>query len=323
MKSIIVKSIVKFFETLMIPILLFLILPLSLTFTDARPYWIHKGVYAVYSFKKAYIVKGFGEYGWEFISIGGGYYRWEVLDVNGELAVLNVTVNTGNLAKSINVTINTETMDLIDEEGRVWGKAWLWINLVRLPPSNISLVRNITVVIKWLNESLKDPLVTPIYSSTKNGLVPVKTELGSVDNVVSFAMIRTTLKNYMYDNTTFTIDTSAEGEEKPCGQTLQWDYEAKYGLMIEGLYMDDILSQKFGIPYFEKLPSVIPTEKGSLEREDYPYPYWIRLSDTNLDIEIMGSSDDIFGLLKKYFLQTLFIVLALLFVLAFIRSRRV
>jgi len=114
----------------------------------AQPSWLREGVYVVYRFECAYVFEG-RELGGSIRirPIGSGYYKWEVVEVEGRLAVLNVTLKTGGLVRSVLVTINTETMDLL-EDSRVWGKAWLWINLAKLPASypDNTVVRNITVV---------------------------------------------------------------------------------------------------------------------------------------------------------------------------------
>ena len=293
--------------------ILFLLLSvLYVSHVDAQPYWLRRGVYAVYRFEDAYAVKGFGESGWELVSLGGGYYKWQVVDVNESVAVLEVTLRAGNMSRSVNVTLDLETMSLIDEDGRVWGKAWLWIDLTKMPPAppNNTIIRNVTVVMNWLNESLRNPLVSRVYSLTKEGglKAPFRMGLGSVDRVVSFSSIKTGLRRYKRDNTTVSVMTVGP-ENKPAGLMLQWLYEAKYGLMIGGWYMDDILSQKFGIVLFSEL-----SHRGG-------YGHWIYLYDTNLDIGVSAGGFDILAFLKQYYIYILIVALASLFIAVLLRGR--
>ncbi|MEM2936206.1 MAG: hypothetical protein QW231_03410 [Candidatus Bathyarchaeia archaeon] len=278
----------------------FFILSFSLIAVDAQPFWLREGVYAVYRFNGAYALEGWGPEGWELYGVGGGYYRWEVVKVDGRLAVLNITLKTGDLIRRVQVTIDTETMDLI-EDGRVWGKAWLWINLAKLPashPDNM-VVRNITLIMNWLNETLKNPNVSRIYSVSKETFVKhPETGLGTVDEVVTIS-VSTNVTHLKIGNRTIKISP---------GLTLAWTNEVKCGLLVAGRYMDDILSQKFGIVYLDDM-----AKKGEAV-------HWMILEDTNLAIGVSGGADFL-SILEGYYIYILFGVLVILFIAAFLRGR--
>lgn len=264
---------------------------------SAQPSWLREGVYAVYRFSCAYALKNRTANYIELQPIGGGYYRWEVVRVDGVLAVLNVTLKVGNIMRSILVTINTETMDLI-EDGRVWGKAWLWIDLVKLPaPSpDTTVVKNITMVMNWLNETVENPRVSGVH---KTSLKPVETGLGPIDTSV---VMSATTSITCFKTRSWTLISS--------GFLLNGEYEVKCGLLVDGRYMDDILSQKFGIIFFDDMV----LSKG------YPC-YWMVLEDTNLEIGVGLASPDPLTILIDNSLYIFLGVLAVVFVLAFVRGR--
>ncbi len=274
-------------------------------FADAQPSWLKEGVYAVYKFKCAYALKSQGSDGYvELYSVGGGYYRWEVVEVNGKLVVLNVTLKTGNLVRSVLVTIDSETMDLL-EDGKVWGKAWLWIDLTKhpAPQSYTTIIRNVTLIVRWLNGTVKNPKFSRIYSISKETfLKPLKTGLGIVDECVTVSVIT----NVKY------VRIEGKGMSFSPGPRLglSWYYETKCGIFYAGSYIDDILTQKFGVFYFEHMSRV--HEPG----------YWMILEDTNLEIGVIREYGmDFLSALKGYYIYILLGVLATLFVVAFLRGR--
>jgi hypothetical protein len=282
-----------------------LILFLKLNYSYSQPGWLKEGDYAVYRFKHAYASNGslvWGDFGWELIDLGEGYYRWEVLSIEGNLATLEVTFSTSNGTETVEVVINTETMDLV-EDGKVWGKAWLWIDLTALPaPSNVSTVeRDITLVASWLNETVKNPRVSRIYSMSKeSNLPPIKTGLGSVDLVVVVST-QTNVTN---------LKLGGAVQQDPYGIPLDGGYEAQCGLFVAGLYVDDILTQKFRVYYFEDMGKVGEAS------------YWMYLEDTNVDIGISAEGTDIVVLLKMNFPYILLSVLVVLFIITLVRSWR-
>jgi len=296
---------VKHFEKLAF-FIIFLTLFLSPSYSYSQPGWLKEGDYAVYKFKHAYASNGplvWGDFGWKLYDLGEGYYRWEVLSIEGNLATLEVTLSTGNSTKTVEVVINTETMDLV-EDGKVWGKAWLWIDMTTLPAaSDINTVeRDITLVTSWLNESVKNPTVSRVHSMSKEDSSPlIKTGLGLVDLIVTVSA-----------NTNVTSLELGKIVLGPVagGIHLFWNYEAQCGLLVAGWYIDDILTQKFGVNFFERMEEV--GEVG----------YWMYLEDTNIDIGISEAGTDIVVLLKMYFPHILLGVLVVLFVITLVRSWR-
>jgi len=294
--------------------ILFLLLSvLYVSHVDAQPYWLRRGVYAVYRFEDAYTIKSIGEFGWEFESLGPGVYRWEVIGVEGNIARLNVTLVTKKFSRSLEVTIDTETMDLV-EDGRVWGKAWLWIDVARLPPSppTIKAVRNITVIRSWLGEEFKNPTVSRIHSVTKEGgLKPVRTGLGPVDMIVVLNVRgkRTEITCFIKMLNEGGIVPKTTIHHSPGGVGFAWEYDAKSGLLLSGFYIDDILTQIFNIVKFEAMGGV--GEGG----------YWMYLEDTNVEIGLMEVGFDPIMIIKANFVFILLGILALAFILAFVRER--
>lgn len=286
-------------------LLIFLILFLKPNYAYSQPGWLKEGDYAVYRFKHAYASDGslvWGDFGWELYDLGEGYYRWEVLSIEGNLATLEVTFSTSDGTKTVEVVIDTETMDLV-EDNKVWGKAWLWIDLTALPaPSDVYTVeRNITLVASWLNETVKNPRVSKVHSMSKDGnLPPIKTGLGSVDLIVVVST-QTNVTNLKLGGAVL---------QNPYGIPLDGCYEAQCGLLVAGLYVDDILTQKFGVYYFEDMGRVGEAI------------YWMYLEDTNIDIGISSEGTDITVLLKTYFPYILLGVLVVLFIITLVRSWR-
>jgi len=282
--------------------------PISSRYTvHAQPAWLKKGVYAVYRFKCAYALKGWETSWWELESLGSGYYRWEVLEVEGRLATLNVTLSTEKFTKSIIVTLDTETMDLI-EDGKTWGKAWFWIDVTRFPapPSATKVFGNITLVARWFNVSLKNTTVSRIYSITKeSSLKPVKTGLGPVDKVITVRGFSNLTRLQLRIDEVLHQMISIGG----ITLSLSWCYEARYGLLVAGEYIDDILTQKFNVVFFKDM-------SGAGEST-----YWMYLEDTNLKIEVVKSVNTT-SIFEEYFIPLLLGILAIIFAVAFIVGRR-
>lgn len=257
---------------------------------EARPSWLKKGVYACYRFLEAYTLNG---------SLGGGRYCWRVVEVDGRFAVLEVTLETENFTRSVNVTIDVETMSLV-EDGEVWGKAYFWIDLVRLPSPyrDRAVVRNITLVMDWLGETVSNPKVSRIHHLGK----PIQTGVGPIDMVVTV---------FTRTNITYLKAGKLEIMFTP-GLYIACSYDAKYGILIDGEgYMDDILSQKFGIIGFKLM-----SKKGE-------YARWIVLDDTNLELEISKGGVNIISLLRENYVYILLLIMAIIFIVAFLKGRRV
>ncbi|MEM2980153.1 MAG: hypothetical protein QW385_02085 [Thermoproteota archaeon] len=268
-----------------------------------QPGWLKEGVYAVYRFKCAYGSEGplvWGDYGWELSELGEGYYRWEVLSIEGNLATLEVTFSTSKRTETTRVVINIETMDLV-EDGRVWGKAWLWIDPAMFPPTQGGAVKkNITLVVSWLNETVKNPEVTPISSLSELDLPPIRTGLGSVDLVISMSA---------YINVT-NLNLGGIIRNPISSSIISWLHDAQSGLLVSGYYIDDILTQRFGVYYFEEMEKM-----GEVV-------YWLYLEDTNVDIGAYEEQTDIFMLLRRNYSYILLGVLAVLFIIPLIKNWR-
>lgn len=93
------------------------------------------------------------------------------------------------------------------------------------------------------------------------------------------------------------------------GEIICGYYETKCGLLYGGDYMDDILSQKFGIVYFKSMSVV--RQAG----------YWIVLEDINLEIGVGLASPDLATILINNSIYILLGILATIFILALIRGR--
>lgn len=280
-----------------------------------KPGWLREGVYAKYVFVRAYVLEGRNNSAFVLRDLGKGYYMWKVLRIEGDLAILNVTLKTENVTRSIKVILNIKTMDLIGEDGKAWGKAWFWIDIARLPPSppTIKEVRNITVIRDWLGEELKNPTVSRIYSITKEAnLKPVKTGLGSVDMIVTLN-VRTKRIEITYILKRIgrmgKMEVVTSRHYAPGGLGFSWDYDAKSGLLLSGYYIDDILTQVFNIVRFEDMSEM--GEGG----------YWMYLQDTNVEIGLMKVRFDPIMVIRENFVIILLGILVLIFILAFIRGR--
>lgn len=275
------------------------------------PEWLRIGVYAIYRFDGAYGFEGppvwSDEYGWVLTNFGPGYYRWEVIGLDGSLATLRVSISTEKLNKDIDVVLNAETMDLI-EDGKVWGKAWFWIDLAKLPPtSELTVIRNITFCHSWFNITLDWMRVSRIHSLTgEAGLKPVETGLGPVDLVVVAGGRTESLKNLKYKVDGVTAEHIISGEFGSSG-----DYDAKSGLLLAGNHIDDILAQKFGIWLFEEMAKS-PGEASC----------WLILEDTNVPIGISGGGTSMLGLLRSYYPYILISILISIFIITFVAGRR-
>ena len=219
---------------------------------------------------------------------------------------MNVTLEAEGLTASILVTLDTETMDLI-EDGEVWGKAWFWIDLTKLPASYPArtVIRNITLVMSYFNETIRNPRVSRVYSMLRESqLKPPKTGLGIVDKKVTIS-VSTNVTRLKIGKTVIRITPIPPYT----GFGLSLGYEAKYGIFLYGFYIDDILSQKFKVVYFDDM---------ALKGEP---AYWMILEDTNLDLDIVNPGLDLISIFRNYYLYILFGVLAVLFIMAFLRGR--
>jgi len=280
---------------------------------SGKPNWVREGVYARYVFDRAYVFEGMNGSTYVLRDVGGGYYMWEILRIEGKFATLNVSLKTGNVTRSLEVVLDLETMDLV-ENGRAWGKAWLWIDVARLPPSppTIKAVRNITVIRSWLGEEFKNPTVSRIHSVTKEGgLKPVRTGLGPVDMIVVLNVRgkRTEITCFIKMLNDGRIVPKTTIHHSPGGVGFAWEYDAKSGLLLSGFYIDDILTQIFNIVKFEAMGGV--GEGG----------YWMYLEDTNVEIGLMEVGFDPIMIIKANFVFILLGILALAFILAFVRER--
>jgi len=277
----------------------------------SMPNWLGVGVYAVYRFSGAY---GFeespfwsDEYGWILTNFGPGYYRWEVSGVNGSLVTLQVTLSTEKWNRAVEVILNAETMDLV-EDGKIWGKAWFWIDSANLSPtSENTVVRNTTFCRSWLNMTFSYMRVSRIYSQTReSNLKPIETKLGLVDLVITVSGWIEGLKNLKYK-----VDHVIADEIIVGSYGLSSDYDAKSGLLLYGTYIDDILTQKFGIHLFEEMT-----------KETGKAAHWLLLEDTNIPIDVSGGGVSALELLKGYYPYILIGILISLFIITFIASRR-
>lgn len=109
--------------------------------------------------------------------------------------------------------------------------------------------------------TVKNSGVTPIRSLSELDLPPIRTGLGSVDLVIQVSAY-TNVTNLNLGG----IVRSIIGPAILC-----WSYEAQSGLLVSGDCIDDILTQRFGVPYFknmEKTGEVV---------------YWMYLEDHNVE----------------------------------------
>jgi len=80
--------------------------------------------------------------------------------------------------------------------------------------------------------------------------------------------------------------------------------------MVSGYYIDDILTQKFGVVWFKE---ILKEKRGLV--------YWMCLEDTNLKLDVAAGEGGILSILKAYYAYILLVALAVLFVVAFLRGR--
>jgi len=245
--------------------------------TEAEPTWLRSGSYAEYSFATAFLAKG----SWS----DPGTYRWCCVSIADDIAVLNVTLKTsytlrenaeGNIREtrfdvdnSTTVFVNTTTRALLDERGQAWGYAHFWIDMTKEPQSAGMQPnqRNMTLVQNYFGMT--------IGNATVGGAVKVgscctlNTPFGKFAEFVTiYAMIPQPL---------------VISDFSTSGGILQFFYEVKSGLLVGGSYMDDVLSNRFG---------VVILQEATVELGRPPME--LRLTGTNIDVELSKEEASLF-----------------------------
>ena len=149
------------------------------------PSWLREGVYVEYEAAGAYTTDG---------SLGRLTYRWECINITDDIVFLKVKLSTKRTFTELNVFINSSLMDVYYLNGTYLGKAWLWVSPLTFPlgrnenyveiGNNKFAVRNITLIINWMNLSVHPAVVSriiPYEFPTKIGVFTSYLYLFSVE----------------------------------------------------------------------------------------------------------------------------------------------
>jgi hypothetical protein len=136
--------------------------------------------------------------------------------------------------KKLIVTVDLDTLELIDENGKPWGKWAMWINPLKYPLKGYTLE---TFMMNWLNTTVK---MDVSYNDGTHGS-PIETALGRHEKYFSAS---TDLE------VKFLLEMGI-GMSPPVA-TLHYTYEPRIGILLNACtftYLDDVLTQKLGIIY--------------------------------------------------------------------------
>ncbi len=165
------------------------------------------------------------------------------------------------------VVVDLDTMMMIGQDGKSWGKWIMWINPFRYPLQGSTeelFVKN------WLNTTMN---LNVTYISPQDAR-PTDTVLGEVKS--SFAASA----SQPIENE-FLTEIGLGGIPKIF---VSYQYEARTGILIGptvGTYLDDVLTQKFGIIY---------TQFETVDKGDYYAPLF-NLNQTNISLEDIPSNE--------------------------------
>ncbi|MCD6241810.1 hypothetical protein J7K27_09955 [Candidatus Bathyarchaeota archaeon] len=138
-----------------------------------------------------------------------------------------------HIYKKLMVTVKLDTLELVDENGKPWGKWIMWINPLNYPLTNYTLER---FVMNWLNKTLD------LYVGYNNGTLgpTIDTVLGRFEKY--FVASHPPIENEFLLELGLTLSSPSI--------TLTYAYEPRTGIFLQTLtkeYVDDILTQELGI----------------------------------------------------------------------------
>ena len=164
------------------------------------------------------------------------------------------------------VVVDLDTMMMIGQDGKPWGKWIMWINPFRYPLEDRTEEMS---VMNWLNTTVNVNVtyVSPQYAS------PTDTVLGEVKSYFAASASRPIENEFL-------TEIGLGGIPK---MYISYDYEARTGILIgpTGHYLDDVLTQKFGIIYIEF---------ETVDKGDYYAPLF-SLNQTNISLEDIPSNE--------------------------------
>ncbi|MEM3626998.1 MAG: hypothetical protein QXZ25_03120 [Candidatus Bathyarchaeia archaeon] len=135
--------------------------------------------------------------------------------------------------KKLIVTVDLDTLNLIDENGK-WGKWAMWINPLKYPLKGYT---HEVFIINWLNTTVE---MSVSYNDGTRG-DPIETVLGKYEKYFSAS---TDLE------VKFLLEMGL-GMSPPLA-TLHYTYEPRIGILLNACtltYFDDVLTQKLGVIY--------------------------------------------------------------------------
>jgi hypothetical protein len=165
------------------------------------------------------------------------------------------------------VVVDLDTMMMIGQDGKPWGRWIMWINPFRYPLEGRT---EELFVMNWLNTTIN---LNVTYISPQHAR-PIDTVLGEV-------------KSYFTASASEPIENKFLAELGLEGDIIifvTYHYEARTGILIgptADTYLDDVLTQKFGI---------IRTDWDSVDKGEY-YESLFRLNQTNISLEDIPSNE--------------------------------
>jgi hypothetical protein len=184
---------------------------------------------------------------------------WEYYEVSIPSPVL--------ISDRFRVVVDLDTMMMIGQNGKPWGKWIMWINPLRYPLEGRTQEMS---VMNWLNTTIN---LNVTYKSPQHA-TPTDTVLGEVKSYFS-ASASQPIENE------FLTELGLGGNPKIY---ISYHYEARTGILIgptADTYLDDVLTQKFGI---------INTFLDSVDKGEY-YECLFSLNQTNISLEDIPSNE--------------------------------
>ena len=137
------------------------------------------------------------------------------------------------ISQNFTVVIDLHTMQMIGDNGEPWGKWALWIDPLKYP---IEGTTEELFIMNWLNTSV---YLNVTYHAPPNS-IPQSTVLGEVKRYFSATTFHSIENDFLKE-----LGVSGLNDILPC-----YHYEARTGVFLRPTlfdYLDDILTQKFGI----------------------------------------------------------------------------
>lgn len=135
--------------------------------------------------------------------------------------------------KNIVVTVDLNTLELVDENGNPWGKWVMWIDPLKYPLEGETLE---TFIMNWLNTTVD------LYIHYHNGSIgkPIDTVIGKFERFFIASRFEPFENEFLLKL----------GIMKQPEITMTYAYEPRSGILLQQLvstYLDDVLTQKLGI----------------------------------------------------------------------------